>query len=337
MRGLRPKERRLASEPPRIQGSRNQKNQDSKTQRSLRREPRRRAIVVIGTRHIAGAELHLAAIEVEEGSARELAVGTRSEFIARAVDQQIVVVHEPFRVGQDHDADGERAETELVAEQDFAHATDGATAVTQTELGRNDEDVVVLLLECELLEHGTGPRRLAELVFTEFAFAVVIELAVARLLDRVDDLLHRFAVGRGHGFPFRDGEPTFGALGHFALGDLLAGVSELGEGLAQDVGLLGDALGLLVAREVTERRLHFLVLVAVGDRQVVQRSECRDADCFDELVAVFDDALCTGIVEAEFGDDLLDSVRCEPVDLLDLAGCCLVLSNPVHGLSLLGL
>lgn len=296
-------------------------------------------MVDIGTHHLAGGEPYLSVTEAEAGSTRELATGIRSEFIARAVDPQVVVVHEPFLTGQDHDADGVSAETELALEQDFADATDGTTAVTQPELSRHHEDVAVLtvclLLVAELLEHGSRSGRLAELVGTELPFTVVVKLATPGLLDRVDHLLDRFAVGRSHDFPLRDGEPAFGAFGQFALCDLLTGVADAGEDLAQDAYLLGDTLGLLVAREVAVERLHFVVLVAVGDRQVVQRSEGRDADCFNELVTVFDDALGTGIVEAEFDDNLLDGIRCEPVDLLDLAGRSFLLSNPVHGLSLL--
>ena len=51
------------------------------------------------------------------------------------------------------------------------------------ELGRNNEDVVILLLFAELLEYLRRLLGLAEILRTKLAFTVVVELAVAGLLD----------------------------------------------------------------------------------------------------------------------------------------------------------
>ncbi len=240
-------------------------------------------------------------------------------------------------MGQDHDADGERAEAELACGEDLASAADGTPAMTDAELRRNDEDVVVLLLVAEFLEHARRLGRLPETPGIELAGAVVVELAVTGLLDHVEHLLHRLVVGRGDLLPPRNGEPSFGVRGKRAVGQLLVGVADAGEQLAQAVRLLGNALGL-VAREVAVARLHFLVLELVGDRQVLEQGGDRLADAAGEFVAVFDDALCAGVVEAELREDLLDGIGCEAADLLDLAGgrVGLILSNRVHALSPFG-
>ncbi len=230
-------------------------------------------------------------------------------------------MHEPFRMGQDHDADGECAEAELVDLHDFACPANRTTTMPQTELSGNDEDVLVLLLVAERLEDLRRPGRLTELIRTELTFTVVVELAVTGLLDHVEHLLHRFVVGRGDLLPPRNGEPSFGVRRKRAFGQLLVGVTDAGEQLAQAIRLFGDALRL-VAGEVTVFRLFLLVLELVGNRQVLQRGDGRFADCVGEFVAMFDDALCAWVVEAELSENLLDGVGSEPVDLFDLTGCC---------------
>ena len=72
--------------------------------------------------------------------------------------------------------------------------------------------------------------------------------------------------------------------------------------------MLGDTLRLLVARKVVVARLHFFVLVLVGDRQVRKRAQCDFTDVDDEFVAMFDDTLCTVLVETKFGHDLFDGI-----------------------------
>jgi len=147
-----------------------------------------------------------------------------------------------------------------------------------------------------------------------------VELAVAGLLDRVEHLLHGLAVGWCDRLPLRDGEPSFGVGRNRTFRELLVGESDTWEDLAQNVALLRDAFRLTVTGEVAVVRGDFLVLELVGNRQILERGECRDADCFGEFVAVFDDALGAGVVEAELTENLLDGVASEPVDLLDLTG-----------------
>ncbi len=230
---------------------------------------------------------------------------------------------------EQHDADGERAETELVDLHDLACPANRATAMPQTELSRHDEDVVILLLVAERLEHLLRLGRLLQVVRTEVALAPVLELALARLADLREHLLHGFAVGRGDRLPLRDGEPSFGVGRDRPFRELLVGETDAREQLPQDVGLLRDALRL-VAGEIPVAGLHLLVLELVGDRQILQRGDGGHADGLGEIVAVFDDALCAGVVEAELSENLLDGVGAEPVDLLDLTGRCCCLSNRVH-------
>ena len=122
---------------------------------ALRNDTRRRTVVLVRIADRVRAEPDLAAVEVEARSVDEADIGIRIvELVARTVDPEIVVVHEPFRVGQDHDADGKRAETELArgAHDDFASPTDGTTTMTDAELRGDDEDVRVALSLSQLTE-----------------------------------------------------------------------------------------------------------------------------------------------------------------------------------------
>ena len=119
-------------------------------------------------------------------------------------------------------------------------------------------------------------------------------------------------------------------LRHVALGELLVGEPDAREDLAQNVRLLRDRFRLLVAGEVAVARGDLLVLVLVGDRQVVERGDGRFANRTGELVAVLDDALGAGVVETELVENPLDGIGPEPVDLLDLTGGCGLLSNRRH-------
>lgn len=82
--------------------------------------------------------------------------------------------------------------------------------MVDAELGGYNEDVVFLLLVAELLEKVYRLCRLAEPVGTELTFTVVVELAVAGLLDHGEHLFDRFTVGGGEFFPTRNGKQTFG-------------------------------------------------------------------------------------------------------------------------------
>ncbi len=232
-------------------------------------------------------------------------------------------------MSEQHDPNREGAESELVGHEDLASTANGASPMTDAELGSHHEDVVILLLVAERLEHLLRPSRLLEPIGAEFAFAPVLELAVARLTDLREHLRHGSTVGQGDLLPLRDGEPPFGIRRDRPFGQLLVGETDAREQLPQDVRLLGDALRL-VTGQVSVGGLHFLVLELVGDRQVLQRGDGGRADGLGEFVAVFDDALCAEFVEAELSENLLNGVGTEPVDLLDLTGRCCCLSNRVH-------
>ncbi len=297
----------------------------------LRNEGRHRPKVTAGVVETVRAEPDLAAAEAEDRGENEASIGTRIvELVARTVDPEIVVVRQTLGMRQDHDPDGEGTETALVGLHDLACSANRAPAMTQTELGGDHENVVILLLACELLEHGLRLGRLAQTLVHDLAVTVVAELAVPSLLDRVEHLLHCLGVGRSDRLPLRDGEPSFGVLRHLALSELLVGESDTREDLAQNVALLRDRLRASVAGEVAVVRGDFLVLELVGDRQVLEGGEGRFANSSCELVAVLDDALGAGFVEVELVENLLDGVGPEPIDLLDLAGGCGLLNNRHH-------
>lgn len=322
---------------PRIQESKEriQKTQELEDRGSvLRNEPGSRPAAVVGIGEPVRAELDLAAAEAEVRGVDEADNGIRIiELVTRAVDPEVIVVHEPFRMGQDHDADGERAEAELVGGENLTSATNGTSTMTDAELRRNDENVVVLLLVAELLEHACRLGRLPETLGTELAVAVVVELAVTGLLDHVEHLLHRLVVGRGDLLPLRDGEPSFGVRGKRTFDQLLVGVADAGEQLAQAVRLLGDALGLAVPREVAVLRRDLLVGELVGDRHLGEREDDRFADARGELgVAVY--ALSGLLAEgAVVLHRLLGGVGGDSCELLDLTFGCRFLGKRRHDVS----
>ena len=215
---------------------------------------------------------------------------------------------------QDHDPDGESPETKLAGVHDFACPANRTTPVTETELSRNDENVVILLLVTELLERLAGLLRLTEILRTELTFTVVVKRTVSGLLDQVEHLLHGFAVCRGDLLPPRNGEPSFGVRRKILLGQLLIGVTNPGEQLAQPVGLLGNSLGL-VAGEVAVVGFRFLVceLVAHGEFTDGRHDPCL------EFVAVFDELLKPVLVETRFSERTLGGVLDEPEVLLFLS------------------
>ena len=289
-------------------------------------------MVRVGVVAPVGEELDLGAAEAEAVEAelqreREVAIGVRRELVTSAVDVELFPLNETFRVGKQHDADGEYTESALVGREDLTCPANRTAPVTETELCRNDEDVVILLLVAELLEHLHRLGVLSQVLRSELAVTVVVELPLRR--DHCEHLIDGLTVGRRERLPLRDGEPPFGVRGKRLFGDTLVGEADTREELTQDVGLLRDPLDL-VALGIRVAGLHFLVLELVGDRQILQRGEGGRADGLGEIVAVFDDALCARIVETELSENLLDGVGTEPVDLLDLAGRCGLLSNRVH-------
>lgn len=89
-----------------------QKTQEFKARGSLlRNEGRHRPIVAVGVVVPARAKPDPAAVEAEDRGAIEAIIGTRSVFVTSAVDPEIVIVLEPFRMRQEHDADGKSPET----------------------------------------------------------------------------------------------------------------------------------------------------------------------------------------------------------------------------------
>jgi len=317
---------------PRTQESKEriQKTQEFEHQGSvLRNERRRRTVEAARTAEPDRVELDLAAVEEEVRGVNEANIGIRIvELVASTVDPEIVIMLEAFRVRQDHDPDRESTEAQFVDREDLTSATDRTTPMAKTELASHNEDVVILLLIAELLEHGRRLGRLAQTRIVQLAVTVVVELAVAGLLDRVEHLLHGFAVGRRDRLPLWDGEPSFGIGRDLTFRELLVGESDTREDLAQNVRLLRDRLGLAVTGEVTVVGLHLLVLELVGDRQILERGESDRTNGLGEFVAVFDDALGARVVETELRENFLHGVGCEPVDLLDLTGSCL--SNRLH-------
>jgi hypothetical protein len=106
----------------------------------------------------------------------------------------------------------------------------------QTELRGDDRDVVILLLVAVRLEHLLLPGRLLQVVRTEFAFAPVLELALALLLQQVEHDLDRRIVGRSDSLPARDGEIAFRSVGQFLS---RTGEASFGEESTQGCDLVG--------------------------------------------------------------------------------------------------
>ena len=86
---------------------------------------------------------------------------------------ELLPANETFRVSERDRAADDRGDSELIAHEDFACTTSGATAVTHAELERGDEDVAIALLISEHFKHRRRPRENAEAV--HLIGAVVIE------------------------------------------------------------------------------------------------------------------------------------------------------------------
>ncbi|MDB5265232.1 MAG: hypothetical protein JWN64_803 [Parcubacteria group bacterium] len=326
----------------RAQGSRIQKTRGLKDRRSLRGEPGGRTVVPAGDAEPATAELDLAVAEAEERRAREVAIGVLSELIARAVDPQIVVVVQAFGMRQQHDADGEGPETELVDCEDLAGAANRTAAMLDTELRRHDQDVRVALGFREIGEELLRVGRLLQVLRTELPFAVVVELAVAGLLDRVERLLQGLAVGGAEDGrvldPVGDREPALGAdrQRDFALLDLreqiLVGIADAGEQLAQTVALLGQAFGG-IAGQIAVDRTDLFVLELVGVRHVREGENGRFADT-DSEVRIHEDALGVFFADIEAAEvilgRLIGGIGRNASELLNLAVGGNFLSNRRH-------
>ena len=93
-----------------------------------------------------GIESDIVVTEEEVRCALELAISVQRVFVARAVDPQIAIRDEPFRMCQKHASDLECAETKLVRHKDLASPTDTAALVAKTELTGNNHNIMILLL-----------------------------------------------------------------------------------------------------------------------------------------------------------------------------------------------
>lgn len=300
-----------------IQGSINKESKDPRTQDlkgQLREEGRSGAIVPVGTVVPAGAELDPEDAEVEDRREREVATGARRELVPSAVDVELFPLDLPFRVGQDHASHSERTETELDGVHHLTGPANRAAAVTETELARDDQDVVSLLLVAELLERLHCLGVLAQVLRTGLSFAVVVERPLG--LDGREHLVDGLTVARAELLPPRDGEPPFGVRGKRPAGDALVerGVLELREELTQGRDLLRDPLDL-VAVGVRVAGADLLV------RELVAHGELTDGrhDARLELVAVLDELLKPILVELDLRESLVSGVLDEPLVLLFLS------------------
>ena len=301
-----------------IQGSNDKESKDPRIQdlkgRLLREEGRSGTAALVGAAEPVGAETHLAADEAEERRAREVAIGVRREIVSSAVDMELFPLDLPFGMSQKHAPHSERTETELDAA--FVHHFTGpvnrAVAVTETELARDDQDVVSLLLVAELPERLHRLDALTQVLRTGLSFAVVVKLPLGR--DHREYLIDGLAVGRRELLPPRDGEPSFGVRGKWPAGDTLVerGVFKLREELTQDRDLLRDRLRPLILLRVCVVGADLLF------GEPVAPGECTDG-CHDvqlELVAVLDEILKLIFVELDLRESLVSGVLDEPLVLL---------------------
>lgn len=149
-------------------------------------------------------------LEIQAGSLVEVAIGIGRELIACTVDPEIFGMLQTLRMGEKHATNGESTETELEAIHHLTSTTHGLTTMQLSELRRHDQDVAVRLLSLERLEDTNALGGLPELVGTELALVVVIEIAVANLTQERKYFFQGFTVGGGDGLPPRNGEVLLG-------------------------------------------------------------------------------------------------------------------------------
>jgi len=267
-------------------------NQDLKD-RLLRDEGRSGTAALAGAAEPAGVELDPAVVEAEDRRAREVAIGARRELVTSAVDVKLFPLNLAFGVGQQHDADCESSKTELARREDLTCPAHRTALVTQAQLGRNDEDVEVLLLQLKLLEHLHRLGVLSQVFRSELAVTVVGELTTRH--DHREHLLERFAVRRSERLPLRNGEPSFCVRGKRLIGQLLEGEADAREELTQDVGLFRDPFDL-VALGIHIARLYFLVGELVRDGQLADTGH----DPQLEFVTVLDELLDAVFIDSRF-------------------------------------
>lgn len=260
------------------------KTQGLKPQESLRREePGRGAVVAARKLDLVRVEPQLVAAEAEDRSAREVKPVARLELVASAIDIQIVVVLQTFRMSEEHDPHLECAENEVLATDDDTRAADRTAAMHDAELPRDDQEVVALLRLRDLLHHFGFPGRFAQVVRTHLVLAVVVELALAGFVQLREHDLDGFGVSRDamklrEGLPRRDDEQSFGAFRHGHLCGLFVVETHARKEDTKLVRLPDDILRLRIPREVLVARGGFFVGIQlrrtrISDELVDERGE----------------------------------------------------------------
>lgn len=119
--------------------------------------------------------------------------------------------------------------------------------MTETELARDDEDVVPLLLLDEFLERLNGPFTLAKTPRPPLDFAPVIECPFGCNGPQHLAKSYVVVIGTTEILPSRDGEPSLGAVRQRLFGNagVIRCVSELWKELTQYRHLLPDSLDLI--------------------------------------------------------------------------------------------
>lgn len=269
----------------------------------LPEETRRGAKVRIRVRHTARAEPEPTVAEEEVRRVQELAIGVKRVLVARAVDPQIVVVYQPLRMRQQHDANLERAETELITLKHRPCPTDRLAPMFDAELRINYEDVMPLLLRSERLESVSFLRRFAQALRAQLAFAEVDELAVPALrLKRRKHEFDRFAVRWREALPLRNRERPFRTI---SLGRRQSFVArpKLREITLQRGDLLGDGLRCLVAGQVAVGRLDLFA------REILRRLELDEQllKAIHKLIAFCENAIPILLGQLAQANELLNA------------------------------
>lgn len=265
----------------------------------------------------ARAELDLAVEEEEEWGVIEADIGIRIvELVTGAVHVEVIVVGEPFGVRQQHDADGERSETELVGRENLASPTDRLAAMAHAELRGDDQDVALLRFgdEIERVRRASVNPQLRR---RDLSLTVVVERPGGRdlgvnELDRLAVLLGRIGhfgeVLLGQRVDRRNGEPSFGAVRECrqVLGELESLARIEIENLGKRLDLIRDRLGSFVLLRVRVVGTNFFVGVLVGHGQL--GDELRNPVL--QFTTALVEPLCARVVELGLVVDGLEETDC---------------------------
>ena len=292
-----------------IQESSGKKPKDSRVQGNkgqlLREEARSRAIILAGTADPEGAEPDPPVAEAEVRRVVELTIGSRNELATGAVGVELLPPDLPLGVGQEHDADSESVESELVHDELLARPANRAPAMTESELRGDDQDVALLRFG-ELTKCPHCVRVNSQAVRRDLAIAVVVEPTGGRdllvdepngaalLLVRIGHLGEELRCQRIHR---RDSKPALGSLGEFGkVRNEPEGVAHVeAEDLGNELDLLLYRLRTLILPRVGVAGGDLLVSVLVGNDQL--SDELRDT--FLQFAAVLVESLRAFIIEPE--------------------------------------